>query len=105
MARDASDSRSIQDITATIGKVEATATAIASAVEEQGAATLEISRNVLQAAQGTREVSSNIAGVSEAAQQTGAAATQVLSSASELSENGEVLKAQIDSFLREVRAA
>ncbi len=100
-----SSARSIQDITATIGKVEATATAIASAVEEQGAATLEISRNVLQAAQGTREVSSNIAGVSEAAQQTGAAATQVLSSASELSENGEVLKAQIDSFLREVRAA
>ena len=37
------------------------ATSIASAVEEQGTATQEISRNVLQAAQGTQEVSGNIA--------------------------------------------
>ena len=96
---------SIQRVTETIEKVNETATAIASAVEEQGAATQEISRNVLQAAQGTQEVSSNIAGVSEAAQQTGVAATQVLASAGELSRNGEALKAQVGSFLRDVRAA
>ena len=35
---------------------------IASAVEEQGAATQEISRNVQQAAHGTQQVSSNIIG-------------------------------------------
>jgi len=100
-----SSARSIQGITEAIGKVNETATAIASAVEEQGAATQEISRNVLQAAQGTQEVSGNITGVTEAAQQTGAAATQVLASAGELSKHGEVLKAQVAGFLREVRAA
>jgi methyl-accepting chemotaxis protein len=96
---------SIRSVTETMGKVNETATAIASAVEEQGSATQEISRNVLQAAQGTQEVSGNIAGVIGAAQQTGAAAVQVLASADELSQNGEVLKAQVQAFLREVRAA
>jgi methyl-accepting chemotaxis protein len=97
--------QSIQSVSRTISQVSETATAIASAVEQQGAATGEITRNVVQAAQGTREVSGNIAGVSQAAQQTGAAASQVLASASELSKNGEVLKAQVVAFLREVRAA
>jgi methyl-accepting chemotaxis protein len=97
--------QSINGITETINKVNETATSIASAVEEQGAATQEISRNVLQAAQGTQEVSSSIAGVSQAAQQTGSAAVQVLASAGELSRNGEALKAQVRSFLNEVRAA
>jgi methyl-accepting chemotaxis protein len=96
---------SIQGVTGTIEKINETATAIASAVEEQGAATQEISRNVLQAAQGTQEVSSNIASVSEAAQQTGTAATQVLTSAGELSQNGEALKMKMHAFLRDVRAA
>jgi methyl-accepting chemotaxis protein len=97
--------QSIQSVTDIIGKVSETTTAIASAVEEQGAATQEISRNVTQAAQGTQEVSGNIGGVSHAAQQTGAAAVQVLASAGQLSQNGEALKAQVAAFLREVRAA
>jgi methyl-accepting chemotaxis protein len=100
-----SSAASIQGITETIGKVNETATTIASAVEEQGAATQEIARNVTEAAKGTQEVSSNIGGVSEAASQTGAAAAQVLASAGELSKNGELLKQQVDAFLREVRAA
>ena len=40
------------------------ATTIASAVEEQGAATREIAGNVQQAAQGTGQIGSNIEGVS-----------------------------------------
>ncbi len=97
--------QSIHGITETINRVNETAASIASAVEEQGAATQEISRNVLQAALGTQEVSGNIAGVSEAAQQTGAAAVQVLASAGELSRNGEALKAQVATFLQQMRAA
>jgi methyl-accepting chemotaxis protein len=97
--------QSIQGITTTIDKVNETATAISSAVEEQGAATQEIARNVAQAAQGTQEVSRNIAGVNEAASQTGTAAGQVLESSDELSKNSEALRQQVDSFLREVRAA
>jgi methyl-accepting chemotaxis protein len=95
----------IGSITTTIGRVSEISTAIASAVEEQGAATQEISRNVQQAAQGTTEVSSNIGGVTAAAEQTGTAAGQVLSSAGELQKNGSTLKSQVDEFLRTVRAA
>jgi methyl-accepting chemotaxis protein len=99
-----SSARAIQSITTTIHRVNEIATTIAAAVEQQGAATLEISRNVQQAASGTTEVASNIGNVSQAAQDTGAAATQVLSSAGELARNGTVLKDQVEGFLREVRA-
>jgi methyl-accepting chemotaxis protein len=95
---------SIHSVTETMGKVNETAIAIASAIEEQGAATQEISRNVLQAAQATQEVSGSITGVNQAARQTGVAATQVLASAGDLSKNGEALKVQVQAFLREVRA-
>jgi len=97
--------QSIQAIAHTIGRVNESATTIASAVEEQGAATQEIARNVEQAAKGTHEVSANIAAVSEAASQTGSAASQVLASADELSKNSAMLRQQVDGFLREVRAA
>jgi methyl-accepting chemotaxis protein len=101
----ASSAEAIESITKTIGRVSEISTTIASAVEQQGAATQEISRNVQQAAQGTQEVSSNIGGVTDAAQQTGSAAGEVLQSAGELSRNGELLKAQVEEFLRTVRAA
>jgi methyl-accepting chemotaxis protein len=94
----------ISSIVQTINRVSEISTAIASAVEEQGAATQEISRNVQQAAQGTQEVSSNITGVTNAAGQTGSAARQVLESAGELSRNGTLLKSQVQDFLRTVRA-
>jgi methyl-accepting chemotaxis protein len=95
----------IGDITRTIGRVSEISTTIASAVEEQGAATQEISRNVQQAAQGTQEVAANIGGVTQAAQQTGHAAGEVLDAAQELGKNGETLRAQVEEFLRTVRAA
>jgi methyl-accepting chemotaxis protein len=95
----------IQGITSTIGRVSEIASAIAAAVEEQGAATLEIARNVAEAARGTGEVSQNIAGVNDAARETGLAASRVVESAGDLSRNGEDLRTQVDVFLREVRAA
>jgi methyl-accepting chemotaxis protein len=78
---------------------------IASAIEEQGASTGEISNNSQQAAAGTQQVSENIAAVNQAATETGAAASQVLQSAGELSKQGELLRAEVDKFLAEVRAA
>jgi hypothetical protein len=50
-------------------------------VEQQGAATQEISRNVQQASQGTLEISSNITDVQRGAFETGSASSQVLSAA------------------------
>lgn len=97
--------QAIRTIVDTIGNINEIATTIASAIEEQSAATQEISRNVQQAAIGTQEVSSNIGGVTEAASNTGSAATQVLSSANELAKQGEFLREKVDNFISTVRAA
>ena len=95
----------IRAIGAVIGEMDEIATAIAAAVEEQGAATQEITRNLHQAAAGTQQVASNIAGVQQAATDTGAAATQVLSAAQELSQQAERLTGEVGDFLKGVRCA
>jgi methyl-accepting chemotaxis protein len=88
-----------------IGELSQISATIASAVEEQTAAATEIARNVQQAAAGTQEVSSNIGGVSQAAGETGAASTQVLSASRSLSGESEQLKGLVVGFLEGVRAA
>ncbi|WP_315830946.1 methyl-accepting chemotaxis protein [Bradyrhizobium prioriisuperbiae] len=97
--------QAIANIGGTIAAINEIATTIASAVEQQGAATLEIARNVQQAAQGTGQVSHNIVGVNHAAGQTGTAASQVLLSAEELSQQSATLRADVDHFLANIRAA
>jgi methyl-accepting chemotaxis protein len=95
----------IQHIGGTIGEINEIATAIAAAVEEQGAATQEIARNIQQASAGTGQVSANIAGVASAAGETGAAASHVLASASDLALQSERLRGEVDKFLATIRAA
>ncbi|WP_311274270.1 methyl-accepting chemotaxis protein [Methylobacterium sp. WCS2018Hpa-22] len=95
----------IETITARIREISTVATSIAAAVEEQGAATQEIVRNINQAAEGTGEVTTTIASVAGAAEETGAAASQVLASASELSRESEHLNAEVAQFLATIRAA
>jgi methyl-accepting chemotaxis protein len=88
-----------------IRRLSEIATSIAAAVEEQGAATAEIARNVQEASAGTAAVTGNIASVSEAASNSGAAASQVQAAARELSGSAETLRAQVDRFLADMRAA
>jgi methyl-accepting chemotaxis protein len=95
----------IQGIGGTIARISEISTAIASAVEEQGAATHEIARNTQQAAKGTEQVSANIDGVNRAASETGAAAGQVLSSAEQLGRQSETLRTEVNRFLEKIRAA
>lgn len=95
----------IQAITRVIEDMNAIGTTIASAVEEQGSATTEIARNVQQAAQGTQEVSSTIIGVTQAAGETGAAAGHVLTMATVLSEQSDVLHTEVNRFLNGIRVA
>lgn len=97
--------RAIDSIGGRIREISDVATAIAAAVEEQGAATQEIVRNVAQAATGTGEVTTTIADVAGAAEETGAAASQVLDAASELSRHSERLQAEMGRFVATVRAA
>jgi len=95
----------IQSIAETIGQMDEISTAIAAAIEQQGAATQEIANNVQQAARGTQDVSSSIVNVTQAASETGAAAEQMLSSAGDLSKQGETLREKVDVFVARVRAA
>jgi len=89
----------------TINEINGIATAIASAIEEQGAATQEISRNVQEAARGTQDVTSNISGVTHAAGETGNNASHVLSASGELAKQTDDLRRHVDTFLAKVRAA
>jgi methyl-accepting chemotaxis protein len=95
----------IAEIRKTIEAMNGIAATISAAVEEQGAATLEISRNVANAAKGAMAVTSNIAGVSQAAAGSSAASTQVLAAAQELARQSEQLGGAVGGFLAEVRAA
>jgi len=96
---------SISTISDVIQSINQIATTIAAAVEEQGAATLEIARNVQEAAQGTAEVSSNTTGLSQAAASTGSAASQVMASAKSLGDQADELRKVAEGFVSTIRAA
>ncbi len=100
-----SSAEAITGISRSIAQVDQAASAIVAAVEEQSAATQEIARTVTDAAQATTEVSSSVGEVGEVAKRTASVASQVLSLASGLSENGDQLGKKVEHFLSEVRAA
>jgi methyl-accepting chemotaxis protein len=95
----------IKEIGGTIGRISEIAAGIASAVEQQGAATQEIARNVQHASQGTSQVATNITDVSRGAAETGSASSQVLSSAQSLANESNRLRLEMTKFLDTVRAA
>jgi methyl-accepting chemotaxis protein len=95
----------VGEIGETIGRINEIATTIATAVEQQSAATREIARNVQQASAGTTEVSMHIGGVSKAANDTGAASTQVFGTAEELAQQSAALRHEVENFLGNIRAA
>ena len=95
----------MQAIAGTIDAMRTVALSVAAAMEEQGAATGEIVRNVTQAAEGTQAVSADIADVRKAASDTGAASGQVLSAAQELARHSATLGQTVATFLAAVKAA
>jgi methyl-accepting chemotaxis protein len=95
----------IRGIEAVITEINQIATATATAVEEQSSATAEIARNVQQAAVGTDEVSSNIAGVLEAAGETDEHARTALENSNQLSDQADKLWQAVLGFVEGVRAA
>ncbi|WP_448042287.1 methyl-accepting chemotaxis protein [Bradyrhizobium liaoningense] len=95
----------IGEISGTIARLSEIASAIAAAVEQQGAATQEIARNVQEAARGTQQVSSNVGDVQRGASETGSASSQVLTAAQMLSRDSNRLKLEVGKFLNSVRAA
>jgi len=95
----------IKSIGASIGSISEVATAVAAAVQEQIAANEEISSNVGRAAQRTRDISGNIAGVATAAERTGTVAETVLSAANQLTTEADGLRREVETFLGELARA
>jgi hemerythrin-like metal-binding protein len=96
--------RAIKSIADVISEMNHISAAVAAAVQEQNAATSEISRAVSQAASGTQDVTRDIMIVETAANDTGAAAEQINSSALELSRQAEYLGGEVRRFLDQVRS-
>jgi methyl-accepting chemotaxis protein len=95
----------IKSIGGIIGEVNEVATAIAAAVQEQGAATQEISRSTQHAAHGTKNVSDNITGVKADADAAAAAADNVNVASKTLEIQSRQLGNQVTQFLGKIRAA
>ncbi|NKD87922.1 HAMP domain-containing protein [Haematospirillum sp. 15-248] len=87
----------------TIGRLNQISAAIASAMEEQDAATREIARNVEEASNGTGEVTKNVRSMNEASGEVGNSASQVLSAAKELAQQSAVLRTEVTRFVEEIR--
>lgn len=95
----------LREISKQIQKLEGTAVAIASAVDQQSIAGKDLAQSIDIAARNTEEVSARIGYVRETAVATGSAASQVTSSSGELESQAAVLKTQALEFLGKVRAS
>ncbi len=95
----------IRGINTTISSMDGITTAIAAAIEEQGAATQEIARNIDHAASGTHEVFQNVTEVSASIQETDEAAKQVLAAIEEMQREAATLRYEVDHFLAGIREA
>ncbi|MCA1909167.1 MAG: bacteriohemerythrin [Magnetospirillum sp.] len=94
----------IQGITESIAGINEISAAVAAAVEEQEAATAEISRNVAETSASTDQVSANIGEVLHATQRAEQAARVVSGAAETLGGHTELLRSEVRKFLAEVRA-
>jgi methyl-accepting chemotaxis protein len=88
----------IGQISAVIAEINDFQMTIASAVEEQTATTNEMNRNVLEAANGSEGIATNVAGIADAAGQTMAGVTDAQRSAGELAAMGAQLDEAVGRF-------
>ncbi|GER03707.1 hypothetical protein JCM17846_13890 [Iodidimonas nitroreducens] len=86
-----------------IGKAEESASAIASAVEEQAAATQEIARTVELAASETDRFSEKVEQMTKAASENGAASEELLVVITNLGHDFKTLGGAADNFVKQIR--
>jgi methyl-accepting chemotaxis protein len=94
--------RAIGSIAGRMEEIRQFTAAIATSVEEQHAATGEISNNVTAAATGTRSVVAVLQGVSGAIENMHSSADTVLAASSAVEQAAESLRGSVDGFLRKV---
>ncbi|HUO54490.1 MAG TPA: globin-coupled sensor protein [Rhodoblastus sp.] len=92
-------------ISSTTVETSAAATGIATSVEQQGAATEEISRNIIELSSSVASVARSIEAVTQAAEASGAVSAQVLDSSSHLNAQAQELNGKMSEFLEKLRAA
>jgi methyl-accepting chemotaxis protein len=97
--------QAMRAIAGTMGQLDENANEISAAVQQQDAVSKEIARSANAAAERTREVSASVVQVSDAASQTNQVAKAVLNAGSELAARSERLRAEVERFLAQVRAA
>jgi methyl-accepting chemotaxis protein len=95
----------IKEIGGTISQISDIAASISTAVQQQSSATQEIARSVQNVAKGTDEAAADIMEVNRGATETGAASADVLNSARTLSSESTRLRAELDRFMANIRAA
>ncbi|SNS17111.1 MULTISPECIES: globin-coupled sensor protein [unclassified Azospirillum] len=100
--RMASAMDAINAIEHTIRDMDHIAGTIAAAVEQQGAATQEITRNVRHAASATATVASNVTGVTTASRIVGQTADELTSSSTELSRQAEALRSGVQRLIHQL---
>jgi methyl-accepting chemotaxis protein len=93
----------LRAIAAQIGQLETTAISIASAVDQQSVAGRDLAQSIDLAARGTEKVTGHLDDVRRMSLATGAAATQVLTSATSLETHAATLRQQVQGFLGRVR--
>ena len=95
----------LKTVTGQIEQLETTAISIASAVDQQSIAGQDLAQSIDRSARSTGDVSAHIERLQETSLATGAAASEVLNSVSELDEQASVLREQVNSFLQQVRVS
>jgi methyl-accepting chemotaxis protein len=95
----------IQSVASIMTEIDSVTTRIATAVEQQGIATKEISRNIQSAVSATQNVARNVEGTTIAVGETSRAAAEVLEAAEYMMNHASDLRASVDQFLRDVEAA
>jgi methyl-accepting chemotaxis protein len=95
----------IREISRTISEMNQIGSSIAAAIEQQGAATQEITRNIQEAARGTAEVTTFIGDISQEIGATGARASQVHVAAGGMERNVTNLRQEVDKILSNLRVA
>jgi methyl-accepting chemotaxis protein len=88
----------VRHVASSMTEIEKVTTAIAGAVEEQGAATQEISRNANLAAQGTKVLADNISTVNGAIGETTRSAGAVLDASLSLADEANRLTEEVQNF-------
>lgn len=95
----------VAGLSATIEHMSGASSRIVESVNQQRAATLEISRNGQNAAAGAQQVSEFVGAVLEETSQVSRNAGELLDSADHLSRQAETLQGSVDRFLKEIRGS